>query len=329
MPSNVCMAFTVFPDLSYCNMHGKFIFRSFLESSTIHGLVYISTESKFARLFWILVVSTGFLLASYLIDDAFVNWEESPIKTTIETRPISEITFPKVTVCPPKNSFTDLNYDIVSQENVTLTEEDRQDIFQLALNRHYDDHVQRIVRNMSKLEEDNRFYNWYHGYTKIRLPIWMEYYDEWTLKFYTETSATSGTLRTQYFGDQFMSDKIERALICKIWIYPPAHVVQNPEYTLTLKIERVVMTVSGDSKDSFYLPGVGDLDSSQTILTQEYKAPFSNIFITVERYVNQDDIDSNRNLEKMPGFKMSWSYNINVDPDAKFFEHYLNSELRR
>ena len=30
--------------------------RAFLESSTIHGLTYISTTKKCARLFWILVV---------------------------------------------------------------------------------------------------------------------------------------------------------------------------------------------------------------------------------------------------------------------------------
>ena len=95
--------------------------RTFLESSTIHGLTYISTTRKCVRLFWILVVIAGFVGASLLIKESFDSWSESPIKTTVETLPISDITLPKVTVCPPKNTFTDLNYDLMMTENITFT----------------------------------------------------------------------------------------------------------------------------------------------------------------------------------------------------------------
>ena len=107
--------------------------RTFLESSTIHGLTYISTTQKYARLFWILVVMTGFVGASLLIKESFDSWSESPVKTTIETLPISEITLPKVTVCPPKNTFTDLNYDLMMTKNITLTDEMRDKMFKLDL----------------------------------------------------------------------------------------------------------------------------------------------------------------------------------------------------
>ena len=117
----------------------------FLESSTIHGLVYISTESKFARIFWILVVATGFTIATLLIDQSFTNWSDSPIKTTIETRPISEITFPKVTVCPPKNTFTDLNYDLMMLENMTMTNETRQEYLEIAKSVFLDSYFENVV----------------------------------------------------------------------------------------------------------------------------------------------------------------------------------------
>ena len=88
--------------------------RTFLESSTIHGLVYIATTKKsLAKIFWILVVIGGFTGAGVMIYNSFQSWNDSPIKTTIETLPITEITFPKVTVCPPKNTYTDLNYDLM------------------------------------------------------------------------------------------------------------------------------------------------------------------------------------------------------------------------
>ena len=105
---------------------------AFLESSTIHGLNYISTSKKYARAFWILVVLAGFTAAGYLIHTSFQSWADSPIKTTIETLPISEIEFPKVTVCPPKNTYTDLNYDLILAENFTLTEEMKDELIEYS-----------------------------------------------------------------------------------------------------------------------------------------------------------------------------------------------------
>ena len=102
--------------------------RIFLESSTVHGLNYISTTRKYARAFWILVVLCGFTGGGYLIHTSFQSWAESPIRTTDETLPISEIKFPKVTVCPPKNTFTDLNYELMMAENFTLTDEMRDEL---------------------------------------------------------------------------------------------------------------------------------------------------------------------------------------------------------
>ena len=81
--------------------------REFLEASTIHGLTYISTsKNKFTKLLWIGIVICGFLTASNLINNAFLDWEKSPIATSIETFPISELHFPKIVVCPPKVEFS-------------------------------------------------------------------------------------------------------------------------------------------------------------------------------------------------------------------------------
>ena len=110
-------------------MHG---FRSFLESSTIHGLTYISSTRKYVRLFWIFVVITGFSAASFMIYESFQAWEESPVSTNIETLPITEITFPKVTVCPPKDTYTDLNYDLMMTENMNISNEVRNNLLNYA-----------------------------------------------------------------------------------------------------------------------------------------------------------------------------------------------------
>ena len=122
--------------------------REFLESSTIHGLSYISSEqvrlvfssyskyspsqTKVAKVLWILVVICGFLSAGYLINDSYSDWHESPISTSISTHPISELEFPTVTVCPPRGSHTALNYDLVKAGNQSLSQEDRDNLKQAA-----------------------------------------------------------------------------------------------------------------------------------------------------------------------------------------------------
>ena len=76
--------------------------KEFLESSTIHGLAHISNApSKMSRGFWLFVVLLGFSAAFYLINSSYVDWQASPIATSISTHPLSELNFPNVTICPP------------------------------------------------------------------------------------------------------------------------------------------------------------------------------------------------------------------------------------
>ena len=54
------------------------------------------------RLFWVLVVVTGFSWAAVMIRGSIRSWQETPIATIIQTKPIAGAPFPTVTVCPPK-----------------------------------------------------------------------------------------------------------------------------------------------------------------------------------------------------------------------------------
>ena len=101
----------------------------YLEISTIHGLSYISkTKRKNVKLFWICIVISAFFGAFMSIHYSFKSWNESPVKTIIESRSIKQITFPKVTVCPPKNTHTDLNYDLLMAQNMTVDDETRNEL---------------------------------------------------------------------------------------------------------------------------------------------------------------------------------------------------------
>ena len=139
--------------------------REFLESSTIHGLVYISTSRRHVRLLWLCVVVSGFIGAGVLIQQSFSSWADSPVSTTIETLPITDLVFPNVTVCPPRNSFTSLYPDLVMSRDKTLSQEARNELSGSVKEAIF------VENYKSKLEEFN-FYrqqdyiNWYTGITE-------------------------------------------------------------------------------------------------------------------------------------------------------------------
>ena len=138
---------------------------TFLESSTIHGMSHIGQTRKFSKLFWISVVVISFLGAVYLINSSFEAWNESPVSTIVETLSIEYIKFPKITVCPPRNTYTNLNYDILMANHTSRLDEH---VISLLIN--------ITVSKMHKLETDvatanffedkNRFKNWYFGFDK-------------------------------------------------------------------------------------------------------------------------------------------------------------------
>ena len=65
-------------------------FKDFLESTTIHGLIYISTSrSTLGKLAWSSFVLARFSLAAYLISSSYMEMQESPISTSISTHSTS------------------------------------------------------------------------------------------------------------------------------------------------------------------------------------------------------------------------------------------------
>ena len=105
----------------------------FLESSTIHGLVEISTSStRSLRAIWIIIVVASFASAIYMITSSYKEWHESPVSTTITTHPIDELEFPAVTVCPPRGSNTALNHALNKAKEVNFTDRERQKLINLS-----------------------------------------------------------------------------------------------------------------------------------------------------------------------------------------------------
>ena len=137
--------------------------REFFDVSTIHGLHHISSSRKWAKIFWILIVIGGFSGAIMLIHTSFLIWEQSPITTTVETLPISQLTLPNITVCPPMNTSLNLNYDILQSINRSLDLETREKMLEYTIEVIQENFFQEVMYNLSKLHEQKRYYNWYHA----------------------------------------------------------------------------------------------------------------------------------------------------------------------
>ena len=145
--------------------------KEFLESTTIHGLVYISTaKTAFSKLFWVVVVVVGFLTAAFLIQRSFSDWEENPFSTSIETYPISKALYPRVTVCPPVGTNTALNNDLVKADIATLDQEKRDELIKLAGLLLQEEEIAKIIKDENSFEEEGKYRNWYEGYSRVTLP---------------------------------------------------------------------------------------------------------------------------------------------------------------
>ena len=167
---------------------------TFLETSTIHGLGYLPQTNGFIRLFWIFIVVTGFSGAFYLILMSFDNWETSPVSTTIETKHISKLTFPNVTICPPKNSYTNINMDIIESEKISITRQTIDELRDYAHEVLQEAFYNELLKNLSKVEDPNRFSNWYNGFTDIEYPYYDKSSEIGHLNYSITTSASTGNI---------------------------------------------------------------------------------------------------------------------------------------
>ena len=144
--------------------------REFLESSTIHGLAHIATgKSIYTRIIWVLIVIGCFSIGIVLIDKAFYSWATTPIITTVDTRPISEVIVPEITVCPPSGTDTGLNLDLEGAKGISLSEEQREELILELVGNIYDEHLDSFAQNQSVFFPLDRIKKAYGGEHKFSL----------------------------------------------------------------------------------------------------------------------------------------------------------------
>ena len=301
--------------------------KNFLESSTIHGLSYISTTKKLVRIFWILVVITGLTGATIIIYESFQNWAESPVTTTLETRPIAEIKFPKVTVCPPRNTYTDLNYDIMMNENITLDSDLRSDLSSYAVEI-LQEHLHDLVKkNMKTLKDNDRYFNWYHGYTQLNPGRKYKYGNkDFRSLHYINTHAISGSISTQDFGCKFDADKVVTPYIKhSVDVTAPDSIRYDYDSNATLHfvIEIVPIKNLAIGRERFYVDGDLVEPKDTTIIHKNFTYLRYSIEFELKREVSVKDIIPTKD-DLVPGFNITWYYSGRDDltPYAYFYHYH-------
>ena len=286
--------------------------RSFLESSTIHGLSYISTSRGLAKFFWTFVVFSGFTLAATLIYESFQDWNDNPITTTIETLSLKEVTLPKITVCPPKSTFTNLNYDLMMIRNMTLDSQSRSDLTKYAVQLIQDHNFAELIANLSLIEEENRYYNWYNSYTMMNLPYWGPDTSSTCnnlncarvqLRYNIYTIASSGNLSTRSFGEKFNARTIEKNLFVIIrHIVSPENKI-NENITLQFEVEKNTMK----GIDTY----TGELNTRNESYQLKFSPPGKGKLFTSYRDVSLEDL-LDLEMDLMPGFRLNWKHSEEV-----------------
>ena len=294
----------------------------FFDTSTIHGLSWISRTKRWSRLFWTLIVFGGFTVAGYFINESFYNWKQSPISTTIETLPITQITFPNVTICLPNRSFLNLNYDLNKAESAKFKKKTMDKLFDNVLNIIQDEFYKESIVNLSKVEDPDKFYNWYHGYTQMQYPYYSKYHNQ--LFYYVTTSATSANISTQYFGTKFDPYKVDGYIHIMVNFHVHSSAIDNRNITLMLNVQKNTMQeVSENDRMIFTYYLSMDFNPITVDIEAELKhwsrnvSMLSNYAIKLDRKVSLDEI-RNVELDVMPGFVLSWNYDKWIKPVAKY-----------
>ena len=213
------------------------VVREFLLSSTVHGLAHIAETKQLSRLFWLATVLVGFSSAGFLIQQSFANWAASPVTTTLESFPLSQLSFPRLTVCPPKESHTSLNL-LINRIETNSTEVDnghknrfRKVLPSIIFDTLFEEKYSAFIRAA------NFSLGWYRGDTAINFS------DKRSSLDMTVTSAAlTGEISSPFLGEA-LDDFTMKDMEFTIKILVPT--TRKPDTKIVMKVEVDVMNRKG------------------------------------------------------------------------------------
>ena len=263
--------------------------KEYLSSSTIHGLYYIgSTNSRILKIFWIVIVFTGFSIAFNMILGSVSSWKKSPVISTIETKPISDARFPQVTVCPPEGTNTIFNYDLTKVGNETfdsLGNVDYGDLYNSVEPFVLKEYYERFLHKENALVNLKYIQDMYYGMAK--------YYG-----YMFETNAKDGKISTPEFRSKFDSAKFEKHLRYRLHINANDGQAIEISLDLDLHIKHEVVFIIDRYLDEYY--------SIRKSGKHKLKFTKKKVDVRFKRKFNERDFTLWQN-KRMTGMSINWT----------------------
>ena len=143
-------------------------------------------------------------------------------------------------------------------------------------------------------------------------------HSDYVYRYNVNTAASSGSVTTHYFGEQFDAAKVETGpLQYTVYVYTPASVRNNANVTLHIEVEKVSLGYLSSGGDRLR---VGDTPLFDTHRTFNFTPPTHDYYyIQLSREVLPADVRKQK-LDMMPGYRVSWHYSsTEVEPEAKYY----------
>ena len=276
-----------------------------------------------------IIFSTLLFISGFLINDSFKSWDKEPVTTSIETLPISWVNLPGIVVCPPKGSHTGLNYDLLAAVNTTLTNEDRKEMLDLTLEILTEAEANMSLAQLAPFLEDGRPRNWLEGQSKVTLP--QTYHDEYygETNFYLFfTSATSGSVSTPFFGEDFDATKYKRSVDWQYEISVDRKL--KGQYARSFMILELNTTILEENEHFYFDCPWGEVElPGNTPIPYKMKFPVRDFYGTgiKLRFTRQVRMNQMRFIEnkQITGFSAKW-YWIHKNEEIKIIQQSKYSD---
>ena len=234
--------------------------------------------------------------------------------TTIETKAISELHFPVVTVCPPKGTFTNLNYDLLTINNTQLGEDQIKSLKSFIHKAIIDKEYEAVIEEDKSFQIKGKYESWFKGITKFTLPS-----TKTKTTFYLWTTANEGEAETPYFRADYSKRSFPLKLTYLLMIFPPKNFTLTNDKKFKLEIhadtkesegegsEYIDITPTGfPTSEMIQLSGPVVKNNTFPVIMRESKYT-KQILIRYERSLTGKDLQ-NWKERRNTGFRAQWYY---------------------
>ena len=128
----------------------------------------------------------------------------------------------------------------------------------------YDETFFNVLTDLDLITNENRYFDWYHGYTELALPDIMVASKSSKIvpSYKFKTSSASGNIATKYFGEKFDGQKVQRELVTFIEFYfDDIPINNNISFFFILEREGIIQLRNG--LDTFMINKYGFLPNDR------------------------------------------------------------------